>query len=83
MITLALVGAWFTSVVIAAVTGVPDWASTGISSAFLSALWWQERRDRQRAEERERDIMERAILFGDKMTRAAELLEAFIHGQKS
>jgi len=38
---------------------LPAWLGAGVSSAFLSGLWWMERADRKSAEERTRQAEKR------------------------
>lgn len=70
-----------TAVVLGAIgNDLPGMGAAGVSSAFLSALWWQERKDRRQAEERERAILERALVSIEQVSKAAELMEAFSRG---
>lgn len=76
----AAVGTTLGAVLLAAVTGAPDWAATGVSSAFLTGLWYQERKDRREAEARERSTLERALTSVDRLTRSTEVFDAFVKG---
>lgn len=80
MTFLAVAGASIGSIVLAAVTGLPEWAATGVSSAFMTGLWYQERKDRRQAEDREREVLVRALGSVEQLSRATEVLDAFVRG---
>lgn len=80
MIYIAAVGASLGSILLASVSGLPEWAATGVSSAFMTGLWYQERKDRRQAEDREREVLVRALGSVEQLSRATEVLDAFIRG---
>lgn len=65
---------------------LPAWIGTGVSSAFLSYLWWTERSDRKEAEQRTRDVLTDSrdrLLEGQRLLdRQSELLRDLIQRER-